>query len=255
MSAISSTDVWAVGKSSPGDLIEQYNGTSWNIVQAPASIGAKPDLKAISAVSSTDIWAVGSVPKGNQLLQFNGTSWITPATQIAGSAATRAVDAISATDVWVTGGSGIWNFNGTDWTKVASPNADLVAVSGSSAENIFAVGDGFSATNGLETGFGNVAEQWNGTSWSAVSSANPGDIQDGLTGVATLSNGTVVAVGNANPGGAFIQSATFPVSPPVTPIVHNHHAHRHAHLILIWHIGDIHGHDQAREQRLSRTDG
>ena len=219
VTAISSTDVWAVGKSSSGDLIENFNGTSWSIVQAPSSIGTKGSLTGISAVSSTDIFAVGSVPKGDQLLQFNGTAWIVPTTQIAGSDATAAVDAISATDVWVSGGAGLWNFNGTTWSQVAFPNADLVAISGSAANNIFAVGSGFSATNGLTTGFGTVAEQWNGTSWSAVTSANPSANQDAFTGVATLSNGTVVAVGNEIPGTGFIQSATFPVSPPVTPIV------------------------------------
>ncbi|MGO9913281.1 MAG: beta strand repeat-containing protein [Isosphaeraceae bacterium] len=218
VTAISPTDVWAVGglgNGRGGNLIENFNGTSWNVVQAPGSDGSiSASLSAISAVSSTDIWAVGSVPKGNQLLQFNGTAWSTPSSQIVGSAATKAVDAISATDVWVTGGAGIWNFNGTSWSQVAFPNADLVAISGSSADNIVAVGSGLSSTNGLVTGFGTVAEQWNGTSWSAVTTVNPGTNQDGLTGVATLSNGTVVAVGNASPGGGIIESATLSVSPP-----------------------------------------
>jgi hypothetical protein len=216
VTALSPTNVWAVGGDSDGDLIEHFNGTSWSIVANPEPSGTRVALTGISAASSTDIFAVGFVPKGNQLLQFNGTSWITPATQIAGSAATRAVDAISPTDVWVTGGAGLWNFNGTSWTQAASLNANFAAISGSSADNIVAVGSGFSSTNGLATGFGTVAEQWNGTSWTPVTSANPSSNQDAFTGVVAFGSGSTVAVGDEIPGDGFIQTATLPVSPTTT---------------------------------------
>ena len=220
--ALSPTDVWAVGNTgtgvSRGQLIENFNGTSWSIVQAPSSHGA---LTGISAVSSTDIFAVGGGGKDvpNELVQFNGTTWsVVPN----GPTSAEAVDAISATDVWAAGSSGIWNFNGATWTQVAFSNGDTAndfsAISGTSANNIFAVGSGFSSTNGLATGFGTVAAEWNGTSWTAVTSVNPSTNQDAFTGVATLGNGTVVAVGNEIPGTGFIQSATFTVTPPATPI-------------------------------------
>jgi hypothetical protein len=220
--ALSPTDVWAVGNTgtgeSRGQLIENFNGTSWSIVQAPSSHGA---LTSISAVSSSDIFAVGGGGKDvpNELVQFNGTTWsVVPN----GPTDADAVDAISATDIWAAGGSGIWNFNGATWTQVAFSNGntanDFSAISGSSANNIFAVGSGFSDSNGLTTGFGTIAAQWNGTSWTAVTSVNPSTNQDAFTGVATLGNGTVVAVGNEIPGTGFIQSATFTVTPPATPI-------------------------------------
>jgi hypothetical protein len=184
VTAISPTDVWAVGGSASGDLIENFNGTSWSIVQAPAST-AKAALTGISAISSADIFAVGTAPKADQLLQFNGTTWSAISSTIAGSDATRAVDAISATDVWVAGDSGIWNFNGTSWTQLSAPNVFVNAISGSSANDIFAVGETISTVD--ET----LVEQWNGTSWSTVTSAGAGE----LTGVTILSNGTAVAVG------------------------------------------------------------
>ena len=56
-----------------------------------------------------------------------------------------------------------------------------MAISGSSANDIFAVG---------ETGW-TLVEQWNGTSWSVVTATGTA----GFTGVTTLSNGTAVAVG------------------------------------------------------------
>ena len=228
VTAISSTDVWAVGNTGTGTgrgpLIENFNGTSWSVVQAPSAHGA---LTGISAVSSTDIFAVGGGGKNvpNQVLQFNGTTWsVLPNTPDA-----VAVDAISATDVWVVGNNGLWHFDGTFWTQAAFSNGDTAndfdAISGTASNNLFAVGDGFSSSNGLQTGFGTIAAQWNGTSWSPVTSANPGNNQDGLTGVTAFSNGLVVAVGNASAKtsknavtNSLIESATFTVSPPVTPI-------------------------------------
>ena len=89
---------------------------------------------------------------------------------------------------------------------------DLVAISGTSANNIFAVGHA-DLTGDPEDG-GTFVEQWNGTSWSPVTSANPGATQDSLSGVTALSNGTVVTVGDSFPG-TFIETASFNVSPPL----------------------------------------
>ena len=135
---------------------------------------------------ATDIFAVGGNGKGNfpQVLQFNGTTWTSLPNLPTGIAVT-AVDAISATDVWTVGGGSIWNFNGTTWSQVPSAGGNLVAISGSSANDIYAVGETISTTD--ET----LVEQWNGTSWSTVTSAGAGE----LNGVTTLSNGTAVAVG------------------------------------------------------------
>ena len=138
----------------------------------PITSHPKPSLGGISAVSSTDIFAIGGNGKGNfpQVLQFNGTTWTSLANLPTGIADT-AIDAISATDVWTVGDGSIWNFNGTSWTEVASGlGGDLVAISGSSANNIFAVGETISTTD--ET----LVEQWNGTSWSTVTSAGAGEL-------------------------------------------------------------------------------
>ena len=121
VTAVSATDVWAVGGTGSADLIENFNGTTWSVVQAPSPGTSDPSLGGISAISSTDIFAVGGVGKGNfpQVLQFNGTTWSSLANLPTGIA-DAAIDAISATDVWTVGDGGIWNFNGTSWTEVAS---------------------------------------------------------------------------------------------------------------------------------------
>ena len=76
-------------------------------------------------------------------------------------------------------GAAVWNFNGTAWTEVATLDGQLTAVSGSSANDVYVVGEG------------DLVEQWNGTSFNVVSATGTA----GFTGVATLSNGTAIAVG------------------------------------------------------------
>ena len=78
VTAVSATDVWAVGEFS-GDqtLAEQWNGTSWNAVTSPAA----GQLNGVAAVSASNIWAVGSFSDPNTgitstvIENWDGTSW------------------------------------------------------------------------------------------------------------------------------------------------------------------------------------
>ncbi len=76
-------------------------------------------------------------------------------------------------------GAAVWNFNGTAWTEGTTVPGQLTAVSGSSPNDVYVVGEG------------ELVEQWNGTSLNVVSATGTA----GFTGVATLSNGTAFAVG------------------------------------------------------------
>ena len=213
VTAISPTDVWAVGGTGSAELIENFNGSTWSVVQAP--FGGNASLSGISAISSTDIFAVGATVgerPANQVLQFNGTAWSELSSLPSGQEAAQAVDAISPTNVWVAGTAGIENFNGTSWTVVPASVGDLVAISGTSANNIYAAGYTTTAAGPRVS----VVEQWNGTSWSAVASANPNGILD-VTGVTALSNGTVVTVGNTSGtgGGGFIETNATTAAPAI----------------------------------------
>ncbi len=55
ISAVSPTDVWAVGYSGMGVLIEHWDGSQWNLIPSPNS----GYLWGVVALSSTDVWAVG----------------------------------------------------------------------------------------------------------------------------------------------------------------------------------------------------
>lgn len=63
VTALSSTNIWAVGYSTASyapevTLIEQWNGTSWNIVSSP-NADTDNELHAATSVSDGRVWAVG----------------------------------------------------------------------------------------------------------------------------------------------------------------------------------------------------
>src|SRR5260370_1080153 len=55
VTALSPTDVWAVGFDDRGTLTEHWNGSAWTVVASP---GAN-NLNGVAAVSTNDVWAVG----------------------------------------------------------------------------------------------------------------------------------------------------------------------------------------------------
>jgi hypothetical protein len=92
VTAISPTDVWAVGDSikSPFDgvsvyspLVLHWNGSAWSSVAVPKVGKGSNSLAAIAARSANDVWAVGfsdditgAIPIRRTLAQhWNGTSW------------------------------------------------------------------------------------------------------------------------------------------------------------------------------------
>jgi hypothetical protein len=88
LSAISASDVWAVGEQIGSDtaiggstLIEHWNGTAWSIVPSPTP-GADPSLSGVAGRSVGDVYVVGSdLPSINggasqaMVLRWNGSSW------------------------------------------------------------------------------------------------------------------------------------------------------------------------------------
>ena len=128
-------------------LIERWNGTVWTVQPSlnPGEYGNS--LSAVAALSPSNVWAVG-VADGNQ-------------TQ-------------TLIEYW----------NGTAWSVQPSPNpapvSQLKGVAGTSATNVWAVGDrnlGDSHPDRYHT----LIEYWNGTAWSVQPSPNPAPGHDYLT--------------------------------------------------------------------------
>jgi len=81
------------------------------------------------------------------------------------------------------------------WSVVPSPNgsstSNLSAVAAVSANDVWAVGSSGNQRSGAQT----LIEHWNGSSWSVVTSPNPGSIYNTLYGVTVISAANVWAVG------------------------------------------------------------
>lgn len=133
----------------------------WSIVSSPNGNG-NSGLSAVAAVSANAIWAVGNV--GDPLTHTQTT----------------------LIEFW----------DGTQWQIASSPNPSLIhntlyGVSAVSANDVWAVG--FDANSvGIAQA---LIEHWNGSSWSVVTSPNPGSGGNELFNVAAVSARDVWAVG------------------------------------------------------------
>jgi hypothetical protein len=211
VTVVSSNNVWAVGASGGNALVEHWDGTSWSIVSNSVIAGAGR-LSAVSADSANDVWAVGQAGNGGPpILHFDGTSWSRVASPIPSLEATS-VTAISPTNVWAVGTVGVGfnhrthrkaaieHWDGTSWSTVSSPNPTpspgldsfLNGITAVSANDVWAVGSFHKSSGGSAT----LIEHWDGTSWTIISSPNPGTASNSLSGVTALNDGTVVAVGS-----------------------------------------------------------
>jgi hypothetical protein len=155
VTAISSTDVWAVGNyfntttNHHALLTEHWNGRTWTIVPAPG-FGSDLLFTSVTSTDASHVWAVGhSTGQGGNLIeQWNGTRWGTNVTPAGAHVFLYGVGAYSPTSAWAVGG-GVTTvaeqWNGTQWTIVSSPNgpddnSQLSAVAMDSAQSAWAVG-------------------------------------------------------------------------------------------------------------------
>lgn len=151
VSAVSSTDVWALGSdgSSPsGDgraLILHWDGSSWQQIPGPG--GSAVHFSAVSADSASDAWAVGTTSARPLIVHWDGSNWTT-VTVPGGATAIVGVSALSPRDVWVAGYSGgiyhakslLLHWNGSSWSKARLAGVFLAAVSARSPGTVWAGG-------------------------------------------------------------------------------------------------------------------
>jgi hypothetical protein len=220
VTALSPTDVWAVGTHigsingvpSPA-LIEHNTGSGWKIVNGPDVGPTGASLHAVDAASSHDIWAVGNAGPESLALHYDGTKWRVVPTPTAANGGGRllAVAGLSSANAWAVGvgaGTGdgpatlIEHWNGHSWSVVPSPNQaptdynELRAVAAVSANDIWAVGNRSDDFNQP------LAEHWDGHTWSVVPVPDvPREPTDewgaGLRDVTAVSAHDVWAVGEA----------------------------------------------------------
>jgi len=227
VSAVSASDAWAVGGyfTSAGNLdtlILHWNGTTWSAVPSPNPGGGFTYLAAVTAVSATDAWAAGYVcvrhcqldseVDHTLILHWNGTTWSQVASPNPGANynVLSGVTAVSAADAWAVGGfftrAGIFrtvmlHWNGTAWSRVASPNPGtdysvLSGVTAVSATDAWAAGY-FCARHCAQAIDHTLILHWNGTAWSQVASPNQGKGGNNLAAIGASSATNAWAVGNS----------------------------------------------------------
>jgi hypothetical protein len=158
VSATSSTDVWAVGKSAVGTkvgtLVEHWDGVSWSTVPSPSLRWLGAQLHAVSAIKPNKVWAVGYRGTRSLIEHWNGRQWIAMKSANPGADSNQlfGVFGLDGKDVWAVGSSNtsgtasnlIEHWDGTSWSVFPSPQPGppnrLFAVGGSSASDVWALG-------------------------------------------------------------------------------------------------------------------
>jgi len=170
VSCTSSSSCTSVGRAAKKPFAERWNGSEWTRVTAPNPEGAtEATLEAVSCSSSSACMAVGNYK---------------------GSSGPRK----TLTERW----------NGTIWSVVASPNpggeasARLQGVSCLSSSSCIAAG--LSTTGFIPSQESTLAESWNGSEWTLLTTPNPeGKTFSSLTAVSCSSTVACTAVGKARP--------------------------------------------------------
>ncbi|MDA8183322.1 MAG: Ig-like domain-containing protein [Actinomycetota bacterium] len=208
-------------------LIETYNGSSWSIVKSPdTSATAANVLRSVTCLptsGSTSCVAVGYAASGTSsadqtlIEAYNGSSWsivTSPDTSATAANVLRSVTCPTAS-VCIAVGSATPASSGSSqtlverdesgtWSILASPNTsslqanELSAVSCDSPAICVAVGSAATGSLGTEQ---TLVEDFNGTSWSIVTSPDTAaTASNALAAVACVTPADCWAAGNAASG-------------------------------------------------------
>jgi hypothetical protein len=212
VTCLSASNCWAVGSDATNSptpfaqpLVEQWDGTQWSTVSAPNFVvdghSVPTPLVGIACPSENDCWAVGNagigVPPNVSFRtpifeHWNGSTWSIDSSGT--NASLTGVTCVNGSDCWAvgsqfTGANGATQtlterWNGTAWSTVDSANSGtsvdngLSGVTCLSESNCWVVGTVELASSAATT----LSEQWNGTSWSIVPSANGSSKDDSALG-------------------------------------------------------------------------
>jgi len=165
----------------PNILVNEFAGTS------------------LASLSATDVWSAGSL-----IRHWNGSAWSTSYTPSSAQSVLRGIAEITPDNVWVVGEqqtSGMpshpftLHWDGLNWQSVHAPDAApggknaLVAVSGSAANDLWAVG--FAVP--LQGPMVPLIEHWDGSKWSTSHLSATDSLQ--FTSVKALAHNNAWAVG------------------------------------------------------------
>jgi len=246
IAATSADEAWAVGGAGDpvaptSSLAIRWNGLEWDVVDSPNAGSLANRFDAVDALSPDAAWAVGRSSNGVGDLpiaaQWDGVAWsLLPLSPDLGEGALEGVAAFATDDVWVVGYLGdpaasleratAMRWDGAVWETapvkpaIGGGRSALVAVGGSAADDIWAVGyrrnqplilhfDGRAWSRSAIDARGSLAAvvalapddvwavgslilHWDGEAWSELGAVREGGT---LSGVAAVSPTDVWAVG------------------------------------------------------------
>jgi PKD repeat protein len=230
---LSDTTCWAAGAYDDAGnlavqtLLEQWNGSAWNIVASPNEGTEQGNiLSGIGCASANECWAVGVYYEPSSLItqtlieEWSGASgaWSVVSAPDTSASLTNALNSVacaSESNCWAVGyaetAAGfaqtlIEQWNGTAWAIVSSPNASaadsnvLYGVTCTSASQCWAVGYSGATAQTL-------IELWDGTSWAIVASPDTGPaLTNVLDSVSCISANNCWAVGYGDTSSTFSQA-------------------------------------------------
>lgn len=201
VAAISSDDVWAVGGDKFANvgvgqpLIENWNGSSWSVVNAPNPSQYFAMLTAVAAVATNDVWAAGYYAPANGsaysntlIEHWDGSQWtVVPSPNVNTNSELTSMTVISSTDIWAIGWSTFngstspytplfLHWDGSSWSDTSASGAIASAygiwqgVASTSSSDVWAVGSLYQSSP-TSTFLSRVAH-WDGTSWSLMPTIN-----------------------------------------------------------------------------------
>jgi hypothetical protein len=205
ISAVSSSDIWAVGRTylpsgNNRTIIEHWDGMQWSVVKAPKA-QVSDALYAVDAIGSDDVWAVGSAADGsglNPLIEhWDGRSWKRVTSPAAPNFELDGVSASGPDDVWAVGSDAYVpthvlaeHWDGTSWTvsdrSGTSHDAWLQGVVAFSPSDVRAVGGSVD---------GSLVDNWDGSRWAKRYGV--AGVDSGLEGVDGSASGDIWAVGGS----------------------------------------------------------
>ncbi len=197
-------------------LVEEWSGTSWSIVTSSNTTTTQNNyLQGVSCTSTSFCMAAGYYYTGSYdqtlVLEWKGTSWSVVTSPNTSTTEANVLYGVSCTgstfcmatgyyynSTYATDSTLVLEWSGTSWSVVTSPNICptcrnyLYGVSCSSTSFCLAVGEDFNNGNAYT-----LAEEWNGTSWSIITSASTNTTQQNLlNGVACTSTAFCMAAGD-----------------------------------------------------------
>jgi hypothetical protein len=221
VSAVSPTDVWAVGQYLTGSgayqpLIEHWNGSAWLMVPSP-NTGGLSILRAVKALSAKNVWAVGTTflsgSQSNTLIEhWNGLAWaIVPSPNPGNQINDLTSITGDLTALWASGDflqntayrTAVLRDQNRVWNKLQTQNVNtksnnLNAILEIPGIRIYAVG-----AYQKDSNFNTLIESWDGTKFVIQPSPNKGTGSTELFGLAGSQMTGVIAVGQYFQGSYF----------------------------------------------------